>query len=189
MKFLIVITLISTFLLGCTQDDTNNITKDDFQNELKTENTANNTILDENIEQANISWQENVFFAVSFLGYSDSDTFSTDGILEKYFTTPQLENIYSFDGDEIYLIIPKNIDEKIYIYEELIVDDNFKRGELLTEIQGENHFFIKCNVSDLFSNISIETNNDGIIFNFAPRISLENGKLAELYGILSLENY
>lgn len=145
--------------------------------------------LDKNdLDIANIDWQDGQYFAVAFLGYSDK-TQEYGQYIDEYFSDnhKQSEKVYSVDGDENYLIIPRYPDSKTKIFEYGYGENGFEVGEVTYEFSGNKHFTLKCNVSDLFSNVLIQAEYDGVIYNFSPRISLENGELAQLGGIYNLE--
>lgn len=171
------------------------ILKDDFtqnfdeneeiiEQELKGE--SENTV-DKSEISTQINWQEGQILAVAFLGYS-TDNINYNEYLFNYFDENEIENTkyYNIEGDENYLIIPRYSQLPIKIYEYILTDTGFGLGEPIYEISNQKHFAIKCNVSDLFSNIVIEVDYGNDKYQFSPRISLENGSMIKLNAILDI---
>ncbi|MFI3227922.1 MAG: hypothetical protein R3Y09_11035 [Clostridia bacterium] len=154
---------------------------DDFD-----ENFAENT--DENfLETSNIDWQGDELYAVLFLGYG-LEIYDYQEYIDVYFDeNSQIQQAYQFDGDENYLVIPRYPEKATKIVKYELVGDDFETGDTIYEIKDKNHFVIKCNVSDLYPNIVIQTETDDELFEFSPRISLENGEIVEDERILILK--
>lgn len=147
----------------------------------------NMRIADVKVENSNIDWQDGQFFAVAFLGYG-KEVYDYEGYIDVYFEqNEQVQQSYIVEGDENYLIIPRYPENLIKVVSQEVTTDGFEIGDVLYEISGENHFAIKCNVSDIYSNVLIQTEIDGSMYEFSPFISLKDGELAEIDGIFNLE--
>lgn len=112
-------------------------------------------------------------FAVAFLGYGDRmearHTY-VEGIFGNLgdSAVEQVGHI-DYEGDEWYLIVPR--------YKEDVIITNLETGEIHTIYNGEA-FTVKCNVSDLHSNIEISTEQNLSGHKFSPQIG-GDGKLIE----------
>ncbi|MFI3115486.1 MAG: hypothetical protein R3Y12_05035 [Clostridia bacterium] len=133
------------------------------------------------LELSNIEWGENQIYAVVFLGYSQGDAIKYDEYLEKYFDVENThtQTFYDVSGDENYLFIPRYPEIPTIIYDYYFGEDDFETGVQLYEIVDTKHFVLKCNVSDIWSNVLITTQNGDEIFEYSPRISLEDGTFSE----------
>jgi hypothetical protein len=76
------------------------------------------------------------------------------------------------------LIVPKKSNSKVIVYEYQIDPDTYeeKKGNVLYENDGRP-FLIKCNVSDIYSNVMIEIHEGKDVFEFQPYLSLMDSKL------------
>ena len=97
------------------------------------------------------------YFAVAFLGYGeDRQDFRNTyvaGIFESLgdFAIEQVAH-FDFEGDEWYLIVPR--------YKDYVTLTNLETGKKHTIYQG-GACTVKCNLSDLHSNIEISTDDSG----------------------------
>ncbi len=111
------------------------------------------------------SYEGQPYFAVAFLGYGDRAEFSefyVKGIFEGL-SDESIEKIehFDFEGDEWYLVIPR------YKNDVWIVD--LDTNETHTVHNGVA-FTVKCNLSDLHSNIEIHTEDGYGAYMFSPQI-------------------
>ena len=122
-------------------------------------------------------------FAVAFLGYGDRMDFRNtyvEGIFESLddFAIEQIGHV-NYEGDEWYLIVPR--------YNDPVDIKNLDTGEVHTIYNGEA-FTVKCNLSDLHSNIEISTaqNLSGHIF--SPQIG-GDGRLVQNPDVWDITDY
>ena len=123
------------------------------------------------------------YFAVAFLGYGEDrrgfrDTYVA-GIFESLGNTA-IEQVahFDFEGDEWYLIVPR--------YKDYVTLTNLETGEKHTIYQGEA-FTVKCNLSDLHSNIEIST-EDSRGHKFSPQIG-GDGRLVTSEDVWDITDY
>ncbi len=129
------------------------------------------------------SYDGTPYFAVAFLGYGDRmdfrDTY-VEGIFAELgdFAIEQVGHI-DFEGDEWYLIVPR--------YMEDVEIRNLETGEVHTIYNGEA-FTVKCNLSDLHSNIEISTEQNLSGHIFSPQIG-GDGRLVENPDVWDITDY
>ena len=122
-------------------------------------------------------------YAVAFLGYGeDKQDFRNTyvaGIFESLGNTA-IEQVahFDFEGDEWYLIVPR--------YKNYVTLTNLETGEKHTIYQGEA-FTVKCNLSDLHSNIEIST-EDSQGHKFSPQIG-GDGRLVTSEDVWDITDY
>ena len=124
------------------------------------------------------------YFAVAFLGYGEDrrafrDTYVA-GVFEALddFSIEQIGHI-DYEGDEWYLIVPR--------YKEDVAITNLDTGEVHTVYDGKA-FTVKCNLSDLHSNIEISTEQNLSGHKFSPQIG-GNGKLVTNPDVWDITDY
>ena len=122
-------------------------------------------------------------FAVAFLGYGDRMEFRhtyIEGIFADLddFAIEQVGHI-DYEGDEWYLIVPR--------YKEDVDITNLDTGEVHTIYNGEA-FTVKCNLSDLHSNIEISTELNLSGHKFSPQIG-GDGKLIKNPDVWDITDY
>ena len=122
-------------------------------------------------------------FAVAFLGYGDRMEFRhtyIEGIFADLddFAIEQIGHI-DYEGDEWYLIVPR--------YKEDVDITNLDTGEVHTIYNGEA-FTVKCNLSDLYSNIEISTGLNLSGHKFSPQIG-GDGKLIKNPDVWDITDY
>ena len=123
------------------------------------------------------------YFAVAFLGYGDRMDFRhtyVEGIFKDLgdFAIEQVGHI-DYEGDEWYLIVPR--------YKEDVDITNLDTGEVHTIYNGEA-FTVKCNLSDLHSNIEISTELNLSGHKFSPQIG-GDGKLIKNPDVWDITDY
>ena len=119
------------------------------------------------------------YFAVAFLGYGEDRRGFRDTYVAGIFES--LEDLainqvahFDFEGDEWYLIVPR--------YKDYVTLTNLETGEKHTIYHGEA-FTVKCNLSDLHSNIEIST-EDSRGHKFSPQIG-GDGRFVNCFNWLS----
>ncbi len=122
-------------------------------------------------------------FAVAFLGYGDRmearNTY-VKGIFQDL-EEEAIESIKHFDyeGDEWYLVVPR--------YKEDVDITNLTTEEVHTIYNGDA-FTIKCNLSDLYSNIEISTEQNLSGHKFSPQMG-GDGKLVKNPDVWDITDY
>ena len=86
---------------------------------------------------------------------------------------------FDFEGDEWYLIVPR--------YKDYVNLTNLETGKKHTIYQGEA-FTVKCNLSDLHSNIEISTELNLSGHKFSPQIG-GDGKLVQNPDVWDITDY
>ena len=129
------------------------------------------------------SYDGQPYFAEAFLGYGDRMDFRNtyvEGVFKDLgdFAIEQVGHI-DFDGDEWYLIVPR--------YKEDVDVKNLDTGEVHTIYNGEA-FTVKCNLSDLHSNIEISTEQNLSGHKFSPQMG-GDGKLAKNPDVWDITDY
>lgn len=122
-------------------------------------------------------------FAVAFLGYGDRMDFRhtyVEGIFQDLgdVAIEQVAHI-DYEGDEWYLIVPR--------YQEDVTITNLDTGEAHTIYNGEA-FTVKCNLSDLHSNIEISKEKNLSGHKFSPQIG-GDGKLVPNPDVWDITDY
>jgi len=122
-------------------------------------------------------------FAVAFLGYGDRMDFRheyVEGIF-KDLGDAAIEQVghIDYEGDEWYLIVPR--------YMEDVDITNLDTGEVHTVYNGEA-FTVKCNLSDLHSNIEISTEQNLSGHKFSPQMG-GDGRLVQNPDVWDITDY
>lgn len=138
-------------------------------------------------EYANVlefdSWENKPCFAVAFLGYGDRMEFRNT-YLKSVFKNLSEESIdkiqhFDFEGDEWYLVVPRYKDR---------VDICDAGGTIQNVVYQGEAFTVKCNLSDLHSNIVISSAGNDSAFKFSPQIG-GDGKLLTNEAIYDITDY
>ena len=201
MKLMVIIMIIAS-LFGCSakidlqvSDEPQVTDKPQVSNEPQVsdeqqkvdDSDAEHKDSDDRTQYANVfdfdSLDTHPMFAVAFLGYGDmmdarhtyvEETFADLGD----FAIEQVGHI-DYEGDEWYLIVPR--------YKEDVDITNLDTGEVHTISNGEA-FTVKCNLSDLHSNIEISTELNLIGHKFSPQIG-GDGKLVPNPDVWDITDY
>ncbi len=138
-------------------------------------------------EYANVldfdSYEGNPSFAVAFLGYGDRmefrDTY-VNGIFAQLSEEALAEiEHFDFEGDEWYLVIPR--------YRESVDITHKESGKTVTVYLGEA-FTVRCNLSDLHSNLEIVTVNRNGVCKFSPQMG-GDGRLVVTEPVHDITDY
>lgn len=129
------------------------------------------------------SYDGQPMFAVAFLGYGDRMDFRHTYVEEifKDLDDAAIEQVghIDYEGDEWYLVVPR--------YKEDVDITNLETGEVHTIYNGEA-FTVKCNLSDLHSNIEISTEQNLSGHKFSPQIG-GDGKLVPNPDVWDITDY
>lgn len=202
LLFCTVILLIYS-LCGCTASPENNysIPGGDII-------TGSNTVEDPD----DMNTQENAFaalqkkiaqsgsvVAIAFIGYVDSESSEVD--LRDYTASsetgkeyPDLSNatLYMTEGQELYAIVPANEKGTIKVYRSSMTENgkyaDDKSSPLCVGEPGKA-LLLRCNLSEIYSNVLITATNGGGAIDFRPSLSMENGHLQEITGVYDFSVY
>lgn len=202
LLFCTVILLIYS-LCGCTASPENNssIPGGDII-------TGSNTVEDPD----DMNTQENAFaalqkkiaqsgsvVAIAFIGYVDSESSEVD--LRDYTASsetgkeyPDLSNatLYMTEGQELYAIVPANEKGTIKVYRSSMTENgkyaDDKSSPLCVGKPGEA-LLLRCNLSEIYSNVLITATDGGGAIDFRPSLSMENGHLQEITGVYDFSVY
>ena len=124
---------------------------------------------------------------VAFIGYVDSESSEVD--LRAYYASsetgkayPDLVHapLYMAEGQELYAIIPPNDKGTITVYPSTMTDDgeyaDDKSNPLCIGKPGEV-LLLRCNLSEIYSNVLISVTDGGGAVLFRPSVSLKDGHL------------
>ena len=136
---------------------------------------------------------------VAFIGYVSDESSEVD--LRTFIKNSKTGNEYPFlsdaplymaQGDELYAIIPINKRGIITVYSSSVTGDGEyvdDKSEPLHKGKAGEIVILKCNFSEIYSNVLITATDGGGAFEFRPSISLENGWLAEIPGVYDFSVY
>ena len=136
---------------------------------------------------------------VAFIGYVDSESSEVD--LRAYYAGsetgkayPDLVHapLYMAEGQELYAIIPPNDKGTIIVYPSTMTDDgeyaDDKSNPLCIGEPGEA-LLLRCNLSEIYSNVLITATDGFGAIDFRPSLSMENGHLQEITGVYDFSVY
>ena len=136
---------------------------------------------------------------VAFIGYVDSQ--STEVDLRAYYASSETGKaypdlvyapLYMAEGQEFYAIIPPNDKGTIIVYPSTMTDDgeyaDDKSSPLHVGEPGEP-LLLRCNLSEIYSNVLIAVTDGGGALDFRPSLSMENGHLQEIVGVYDFSIY
>ena len=121
--------------------------------------------------QDSIPFTEDQLYAAAYLGFEEMEDLS-------YYTQRYLDSgdlpIHYFSPGEYYLIIPRYPDMSLALYKNDIQTD---QPTLVYEDPVCEPFLIQCNISDIFSDVTVELTYQGETVSFSPYISLKDGSV------------
>lgn len=136
---------------------------------------------------------------VAFIGYVDSESSEVD--LRAYYASSETGKaypdlvyapLYMAEGQELYAIIPPNDKGTIIVYPSTMTEDgeyaDDKSNPLCTVKPGEA-LLLRCNLSEIYSNVVIAVTDGGGALDFRPSLSMENGHLQEIVGVYDFSVY
>ena len=136
---------------------------------------------------------------VAFIGYVDSESSEVD--LRAYYASsetgkayPDLVHAppYMAEGQELYAIVPVNEKGTITLYPSAMTENgeyaDDKSNPLHVGEPGEP-LLLRCNLSEIYSNVLIAATDGGGAMDFRPSLSMENGHLQEIAGVYDFSTY
>ena len=136
---------------------------------------------------------------IAFIGYVDSESSEVD--LRAYYAGSETGRaypdfayapLYMAEGQELYAIVPPNDKGTIIVYPSMITEDgeyaDDKSNPLCIGDPGEV-LLLRCNLSEIYSNVLIAVTDGGGALDFRPSLSMENGHLPEIAGVYDFSKY
>ena len=206
-----VMLLLVSLVCGCerkTGKTNSNPDGSQHQNGQLVTIPGNNKIADDDKAEAEASelailqkqiGQNSYRAGVALLGYVDSELSMTD--LSIYLEANAFIEIYPFlsdaayfmtEGQELYAIVPPNDKGRITVYASEITEEGEYIDEKSTPLfQGKpgEVLVLRCNFSEIYSNVLISVTDGGSAMEFRPSISLKDGHLTELEGVYDFTEY
>jgi len=144
----VIVLVYAVMLTGCSDASVKEISKD-----------------------TNIPFGENQLYAVAYLGYEEIDDLTF--YKEQYLDEESLP-VHYFSNGEYYLIIPRFGDMSVRLYRN---DLETSGKALIYECNECQPFIVQCNISDIFSDVTVELVYQGETVEFSPYISLMDGSV------------
>ena len=136
---------------------------------------------------------------IAFIGYVDSESSEVD--LRAFYAGSETGRaypdfayaaLYMAEGQELYAIVPPNDKGTIIVYPSMITEDgeyaDDKSNPLCIGDPGEV-LLLRCNLSEIYSNVLIAVTDGGGALDFRPSLSMENGHLQEIAGVYDFSKY
>lgn len=136
---------------------------------------------------------------VGFIGYIDSE--SDEKAVRQFVNDSALASAYPFlkeldevviEGSELYAFVPADKNAVITVYyAEMSEDGNYidrKDSHLYIGDAGEA-VVVRCNLSEIYSNVLISVKDGANTLEFHPMISLENGRMVQEKGYYDFSVY
>lgn len=131
-------------------------------------------------------------YVSSELSMADFTIFVESHPLAEQYPFLNLGECFMTDGQEVYAIVPPCEIGTITVYAaepseqgELIVN---KTAPLFEGKPGEV-LLLRCNLSEIYSNVMISVTDGGGAIQFQPSLSMENGRLQEIGGVFDFTDY
>lgn len=131
--------------------------------------------------------QNSIAVGVAFIGYVNSE--STEADLRAYLAGSETGKKYPFlssaplvitEGQELYAIVPPNKKATITVYPSSVTEDgeyaDDRSNPLCIGEPGEP-LLLRCNLSEIYSNVLISATDGGGAVLFRPSVSLKDGHL------------
>ena len=136
---------------------------------------------------------------VAFIGYVNSDSSEVDlcayyagSETGKAYPDLAYSPLYMAEGQELYAIVPPNDRGTITVYPSAITEDgeyaDDKSNPLCTGKPGEV-LLLRCNLSEIYSNVLIAVTDGGGAVLFRPSVSLKDGHLANDLSVYDFSIY
>ena len=96
------------------------------------------------------------------------------------------------DGQELYAIVPPNEKGRVTVYPSDITENGEyadDKSHPLFEGKPGEALVLRCNFSEIYSNVLVSVTDGGDAIDFHPSISLMDGHLAELAGVYDFSVY
>ena len=136
---------------------------------------------------------------IAFIGYVDSESSEVD--LRAFYAGSETGRaypdfayaaLYMAEGQELYAIVPPNDKGTIIVYPSMITEDgeyaDDKSNPLCIGEPGEV-LLLRCNLSEIYSNVLVAVTDGGGALDFRPSLSMENGHLQEIAGVYDFSIY
>ena len=118
-----------------------------------------------------IPFSNGQLYAAAYAGYEGQ--LDLDYYAQRYLDSPEVP-IHYFSPWEYYLIIPRYPDMSLALYKNDIQTDE---SVLVYEDPACEPFLIQCNISDIFSDVTVEMTWQGETVSFSPYLSLKDGSV------------
>ena len=119
----------------------------------------------------NITFQEGQLYAAAYLGWEEMEGLSD---YQTAYLKGESVPVHYISPGEFYLIIPRYPDMAVKLYQN---DINGAAPVLLFEAENCVPFVVQCNISDIFSDLTVELSYGGEAVSFSPYISLKDGSI------------
>ena len=136
---------------------------------------------------------------IAFIGYVDSESSEVD--LRACFTSSETGKeypglvyapLYMAEGQELYAIVPPCDKGRITVYASGITEEGQytdDRTHPLYEGNPGEALLLRCNLSEIYSNVLISATDGGGAVLFRPSLSMENGHLQETAEVYDFSVY
>ena len=136
---------------------------------------------------------------IAFIGYVDSESSEVD--LRACFASSETGKaypnlvyapLYMAEGQELYAIVPPCDKGSITVYASAITEDGQytdDRAHPLHEGNPGEALLLRCNLSEIYSNVLISATDGGGAVLFRPSLSMENGHLQETAEVYDFSIY
>ena len=101
-------------------------------------------------------------------------------------------SLYMGEGQELYAIVPPNEKGTITVYPSTVTED----GEYVTDNSNPlcaggpgEVILLRCNLSEIYSNVLISATDGGGAITFRPSLSMENGHMQKIAGVYDFSIY
>ncbi len=135
----------------------------------------------------------------AFVGYVKSE--STESDLRTSFENSETGKEYPFlsasplfmtEGQELYAIVPPNGNSSVTVYRSVVTDSGEYKDEISKPLYsgkpGEA-LLLRCNLSEIYSNVLISVAYGSGEVDFRPTLSMENGHLQKMTGVYDFSVY
>ncbi len=125
-------------------------------------------------KSSKIDFKDKQLYAVAYLGYGDDDCLNN---MDHYVTEYGLEEdipVHYFSEGDYYLIIPRYEEMNMKLYENDI--ETFETT-LCYEEEKVGPFVVQCNISDIFTDVTISLTYQEEEVSFSPYISSKDGSV------------
>ena len=136
---------------------------------------------------------------VAFIGYVDSESSEVD--LRAYTASSETGKVYPdlvyaplymAEGQELYAIVPPCDKGKITVYASGVNEDGqYTEDRTHPLYEGKNGvpLLLRCNLSEIYSNVLITVTDGGGTIDFRPSLTMENGHLQDTAGVYDFSIY
>lgn len=195
--------LLACFLCGCSVLPERNPS---YQDESRSfDGNSDKATDDSNTEDdALTALQQNINYhsagaGVAFIGYVDSESSEID--LRIYYESSETGKnypglayapLYMTEGQELYAIVPPCDKGKITVYASGVTEDGqYTEDRTQPLYEGKNGvpLLLRCNLSEIYSNVLITVTDGGGTIDFRPSLTMENGHLQDTAGVYDFSIY